>query len=161
MQNTLCLSLPTCLCQHICQHCNKYLKHPSPYPVFKHLPEPENGLPLCFCKSNKKGNTDSIAAQDQDKWLKKIPNKQCQTCTSPILCTARYKNILHNYLLCLLPKHNSIVPSAMQHKYQAALQVSFLYAVHPPEQGSMQHIQARSNPVNNRSHTYVGIQIIF
>jgi len=115
-----------------------------------YLPEPEYGLPLCFCKSNKKGHSDSIAAQDQDEWLKKIPNKQCQTCTSPILCTARYKNILHNYLLCLLPKHTSIVPSAMQHKYQAAL------AVHPPEQSSMQHIQARSNPVNNCSHTECG-----
>jgi hypothetical protein len=40
-----------------------------------YLPEPEYGLPLCFCKGNKKGNTDSIAAQDQDEWLKKIPNK--------------------------------------------------------------------------------------
>jgi hypothetical protein len=43
-----------------------------------HLPEPEYDLPLCLSKSNKEGNGDSIAAQDQDKWLnKKIPNQNC------------------------------------------------------------------------------------
>jgi hypothetical protein len=42
-----------------------------------HLPEPEYDLPLCLSKSNKEGNGDSIAAQDQDKWL----NKKFQTKT--------------------------------------------------------------------------------
>lgn len=43
-----------------------------------HLPEPEYDLPLGLSKSNKEGNGNSIAAQDQDKWLnKKIPNRNC------------------------------------------------------------------------------------
>jgi len=43
-----------------------------------HLPEPEYDLPLGLSKSNKEGNGNSIAAQDQDKWLnKKIPNQNC------------------------------------------------------------------------------------
>jgi len=39
MQNTLCLSLPTCLCQHICQHCNTVKKTVTYTMLFHQAPD--------------------------------------------------------------------------------------------------------------------------
>lgn len=39
MQNTLCLSLPTCLCQYICQHCNTVKKTVTYTMLFHQAPD--------------------------------------------------------------------------------------------------------------------------